>query len=298
MQSLVCLGDWERIDKWLTKKFSFSRNFFHHIIERWWILVNGKKIKKSYKLKSWEKITVDDLQRYLSPVILEEAPDIDIPVLIEEKDFLVLNKPKWVLSHPNSVWDVKHPSVVGFLYHRFKWLPTVGNFIRSGLIHRLDKDTDGLMVVVKTEKWLAHFKGLFQQKSQVDTILDKENVNLKKFYHAKSVLTAKWKEFLKNIENNLPYLIDELVIAKVPHSVAKRWLTKIIDFKIKDNFVLLDIEILTGRTHQIRFHLSQCGLPIFGDYLYGEETEEKMCLTAYKLMFDDLDGVFREVEHK
>lgn len=94
---------------------------------------------------------IDDLERYLSPVLLEEAPNIDIPILKETTDYLVINKPKGVLSHPNSIRDVGKPSVVGFLYHHFKELPSIGNFIRAGLLHRLDKDTDGLMIIAKTE---------------------------------------------------------------------------------------------------------------------------------------------------
>jgi 23S rRNA-/tRNA-specific pseudouridylate synthase len=62
---------------------------------------------------------------------LDEAPDIDIPIVKEEDDYLVINKPKGVLSHPNSIWDISTPSVVGFLYHRYSSLPSVGNFIRA-----------------------------------------------------------------------------------------------------------------------------------------------------------------------
>jgi 23S rRNA pseudouridine1911/1915/1917 synthase len=64
----------------------------------------------------------------------------------------VINKPKGVLSHPRNLWEVHEPSVVGFLYHRYKDLPSIGNFIRAGLLHRLDKETDGLMIIAKTEK--------------------------------------------------------------------------------------------------------------------------------------------------
>jgi len=289
MTFLECEESGVRIDKWLVSKFSYSRNFFHHIIERWWVSINGKKIKKSYKTKNWDKILVDDLKRYLSSVVLDEAPKIDLPVVLEKDDFLVINKPKWVLSHPNSVWDVKSPSVVGFLYHRYSVLPEVGNFVRSGLIHRLDKDTDGLMIIVKTENWLKHFKELFQRKSLAETILEKENVPLKKCYRAKCNLTQEWKNFLSSISDGLPFLIDELVIPKVPYSVAKRGLTKIMSFEIKSDFVFLDLEILTGRTHQIRYHLSTKWLPIVWDYLYGKESLEPMSLTAYKLIFQDLD---------
>ena len=99
-------------------------------------------MKKSYKLKSLDKVQIDELERYLSPIILEEAEEIDIPIIREEEDYIILNKPKRVLSHPNSIRDAKKPSVVAFLYQHYKDLPSYGNFIRAGLVHRLDKDTD------------------------------------------------------------------------------------------------------------------------------------------------------------
>jgi 23S rRNA-/tRNA-specific pseudouridylate synthase len=90
----------------------YSRNFFHHIIERKGIKVNDQEVKKSQKLKDGDRVFIDDLSRYFSPIILEEAPLITIPILREEEDYLILNKPKKVLSHPNSIRDVKQPSVV------------------------------------------------------------------------------------------------------------------------------------------------------------------------------------------
>ena len=138
MQSLVFSWAPERIDTWLVKQFPYSRSFFHHIIERKGIFLNGKPAKKSVKLKVGDQIKIDNLERYLSPVILEEAPSIEIPIVRETADYLIINKPKWVLSHPNSIWEVGKPSVVGFLYHHYKELPSIGNFIRAGLLHRLD----------------------------------------------------------------------------------------------------------------------------------------------------------------
>jgi 23S rRNA pseudouridine1911/1915/1917 synthase len=300
MQTLIYSWSWdlppdsqERIDIWLTKQFPYSRNFFHHIIERGGVSVNKKQIKKSHKLKEGDQILIDDLSRYLSPVILDESPNIKIPVVLEKEDYLVINKPKWVLSHPNSVREVSQPSVVGFLYHNYKNLPTIWNFIRAWLLHRLDKDTDGLMIIAKTEKWLSHFKKLFQQKSESDHIQDKEAAPIKKFYRATCYITDEWKDFLSDISSQLPYYIQEIVIPKIPHYTPKLWITKILSFREIDSKKIkqcnIAIEILTWRTHQIRYHLSTHWLPIVGDYLYWKEEEIPMQLTAYKLEFTDPD---------
>lgn len=278
----------ERIDTRLAKEFNYSRNFFHHIIDRWGILVNNKKTKKSYKLKNWDKIEIDDLKRYLSNEILQESPNIEIPIIYEKDDFLIIKKPKWVLTHPVSIRDIHSPSVVWFLYHKFKNLPSVGNFIRAGILHRLDKETDWLMIIAKTEKWLNHFKALFDQKSTSKDIQDKENTKIKKFYKAECEITPKWTEFLESLTT--PFIIEELVVPKMPNAIPKIWITKILNFDKSEKTVKFEIEILTWRTHQIRYHLSQKWLPIVGDYLYwNSKTKEKMQLTAYKLIFQDPD---------
>jgi len=297
--SLVFEWDSERIDTWLTKQFSYSRNFFHHIIERGWVLVNWKSVKKSNKLKKWDAIEIDDLERFISPIILDEAPDIEIPIVKEEEDYLVINKPKGVLSHPNSIWDISKPSVVWFLYHRYSALPSVWNFIRAWLLHRLDKDTDGLMIVAKTEKWLQHFKSLFQEKSESSSLEEKEKTPLQKYYRATCEITMDWKDFLQKIKKAwLPYYIQEIVNAKVPNYSPKIWITKILDFEELWNWLAkIELQILTWRTHQIRYHLSNHWLPIQWDYLYGKENKNiPMQLTARKLEYLDLDGKMRIIQ--
>ena len=307
MDSLIFNWSTERIDTYLAKQFWYSRNFFHHILERWGVKVNNKPIKKSYKLKLGDQIDIDDLKRYFWSEILTETPDINIPIVLEKEDYMVINKPKWVLSHPKTIWEVNEPSVAGFLYHKFKKLPSIGDFIRAWILHRLDKWTDGLMIIAKTEKWLAHFKKLFQQKSESDTLEQKEATKLKKFYRATSYVTEKWKIFLDEIKNNLPYYIKEIVYAKIPHNIPKFWITKIInvwDIKLLrkgkgtkndekgekgHGVVNLTLEILTGRTHQIRYHLSEKWLPIVWDWLYWVEDWNEVQLTAYKLVFEDLN---------
>ena len=300
MQEIIYEWKWgDRIDSRLGGQFSYSRNFFHHIIERWWIQVNGKVVKKSYRLKFSDKIQIDELERYLSPIILDEAEEIDIPIVREEEDYLILNKPKWVLSHPNSIRDVKKPSVVAFLYQHYRDLPSYGNFIRAGLVHRLDKDTDGLMIVAKTEKGLQHFKSLFQEKSESSSLEEKESTPLQKYYRAVCEITQKWEDFLREIKKDgLPYYIQEIVVAKIPNSIHKMWITKILDFDDYGNWLVeIQLQILTWRTHQIRYHLSNHWLPIQWDYLYWKEDENiPMQLTAWKLEYLDLNDKMQVVE--
>ncbi len=285
-----------RLDKWLTSKFPYSRNFFHHIIERWWVIKKTQKwdtqvLKKSYKVRQWDKIIIDDLQRFLDGGILEEAVWIPIPIVEETDDYVVINKPKWVLSHPNSIRDVQNPSVVAWAYHHFKeTLPSMWNFVRAGLVHRLDKETDGLMIIAKTEEWMSHFKSLFQAKSEAKSVEEKEAIPLKKCYKATCVVSEGWKSFLDKIKDSLPHYIIQDVIPKVPHPVVREWITKILSYKIEWLVAHISVEILTWRTHQIRYHLSSFWLPIVGDYLYNpsyQESDDKLQLTSQSLEFSD-----------
>lgn len=168
----------------------------------------------------------------------------------------------------------------------------MGNFIRAWLLHRLDKETDGLMIVAKTEEWLAYFKKLFQAKSLAKSIDDKEIVPLKKYYRALSYITHQGEEFLWAID--LPRIIAQIVKPKVPYYEPKLGITKIMRFTSQEynnkKAANIEMEILTWRTHQIRYHLSEHGLPIVGDYLYGTDEWIPMHLQAYRLSFRDIEG--------
>lgn len=286
-----------RIDMFLTKELNYSRNFFQHLINRWWIKVNNNIVKKSYKLKQWDKIEIDSLERFLSSEILQESPFVKLNIILEKDDYLVVHKPKWILSHPNSVWDVKSASVAWFLYHQYKSLPSIWNFVRAWLIHRLDKNTDGFMIIVKTEKWLAYFKSLFQRKSLSNSIEEKESVPLKKYYNANCYLTQEWKTFLTSINGKFPYYINELVKNKWAHTKEfKIGITKILNYKIDWDNVNINLEILTWRTHQIRYHLSSVWLPILWDELYGKKIDNlEMQLTNTKLEFEDIYGKYETI---
>ncbi len=288
MDSFVYDWLWDRIDKYLTVKFWYSRNFFHHIIDRWWVLVNNKIVKKSYKLKEWDNISIDNFERYLTWDILSDLSYVDLDILLEKDDYLLVNKPKWVLSHPWSVRDISTPSVVWFIANRYKNLPSIWNFIRAWLIHRLDKETDWPMIIAKTEKWLSYFSNLFKSKSDSSADYDNISTDLRKFYKA--------RVYIKDFKNTIfskpkPFYIKQDVVPLVPNPIIKEWVTKILSIYEVWEFYDIDIEILTWRTHQIRYHLSSNWAEILGDYLYSSKKiakYHKLMLSCSLLEFNDL----------
>jgi len=290
-----------RIDIWLTQQFPYSRNFFHRLIDAEIVMVmNAYRPsfvpKKSYTLQPNDQITISTFIRYLDGGILDETPEWDIDIRHESDDYLVIYKPKGVLSHPTSIRNISVPSVVWWIYHHYKKLheklPTwTAPFIRAWLVHRLDRDTDGIMIVAKTERGLAYFKALFQKKSKMPTKEEKEAVPLHKHYRAVCVITPQGERFLQSISKQLPTYIEQVVIPNVPYTVPKMGITKIVSFERQENnTVTIDIQILTWRTHQIRYHLSKHWLPVVSDTLYGApESELPIQLSAWKLAFTDPD---------
>lgn len=290
----------QRIDSYLAKEYDHSRSFFHKCISRGAVRVQGKKVKKSYILQPGDVIQIEDLESYIWYSAREQSPKVSVEDIDIYTDYAVIYKPKWVVSHPNSIRDVQTPSIAGFVYQRFGKVPSRGGIERAGIVHRLDKDTDGYMIVVRTQRWLNYFSQLFAGKTHAAQQGKKYDA-LRKYYCAQCYMTEEWKRLL---QKSLPIYIDEVVLPRTPHSVPKRGITQIHSYtSVKDpDMVQIQIQLYTGRTHQIRYHLSQHGLPVCGDELYGSaffshaDLQKQACalqLSASWISFIDPDGARR-----
>lgn len=247
-----------------------TRTSAQRLIEDGNILVNGKNAKVSYKIQENDKISVEIPE----PKQIElKAQNIPIEIIYEDSDIIVVNKPKGMVVHPangnpdgtlvNAIMAICKDSLSG-----------IGGEIRPGIVHRIDKDTSGLLIVAKNDN--AHVKMSEQIK----------NHEVKKTYIA--LVRGVFKENEATIDMPIGRSPSDRKKMAVNKN-GKNAITHIKVLKRFDKYTLLRVNIETGRTHQIRVHLSHIGYPIVGDYTYSNGKNEfdviGQCLHAQKLEF-------------
>lgn len=258
----------KRLDLFLQECFpSFSRSHFSKLIEDGLVTVNNKKVKSGWKLRLGELVEVE----FKEPEkISTEAEEVPFDIVYEDDDLVVVNKPQGVVVHPCS--STKSGTLVNGLLYRIKNLSGINGVLRPGIVHRLDKETSGLLVVAKNDK--AHI-------SLAKQIKDK---TCKRNYLA--ILEGNLKEDSGEIKTYIAR--DKKDRKKMAVSDSGR--EAITDYKVLERFknaCFVEFSLKTGRTHQIRVHAKYLGHPIIGDKVYGKEVKglEGQLLHAYKLTF-------------
>lgn len=260
----------ERIDKFLTDHFSDkSRSELQDLIKEEYVLVNNKPTKNNYRLKIDDEVSVEFVEEDLEikPV------NLNLDIVYEDEYLLVVNKPKDLIVHPSPT-SLNTPTLVhGLLYHTDELSDVNGEF-RPGIVHRLDKDTSGLLMVAKTNEVHEALSLQLQKRSVLRSYLALVH---HPFNHGSAIIDAP----IGRDPNNR----QKMAVTHVNSRNAK---TKVFLEERFSDYSLLRCELETGRTHQIRVHLQYIEHPIVGDKTYSYKNTMNtngQCLHAHKLGF-------------
>ncbi len=261
-----------RIDSYLAQKQQISRVTVQRLLEEGNILVNGNPVKPSYKVQENDQIQIKQEE---PKEINIQAQNIPITVLYEDEDLIVVNKPKGMVVHPangnpdgtlvNAIMAICKDSLSG-----------IGGEIRPGIVHRLDKNTSGVIIIAKNDATHIALSNMLKEHKIEKTYI------------------ALVRGIVKENEATINMPIARSNIDRKKMAVAREGKEAITHFKVLERFhkegvTLLEIKIETGRTHQIRVHLSHIGYPIVGDDVYSNGKNQwgiqGQCLHAKSIEF-------------
>ena len=243
-----------RIDKYIADNTDYSRNLILNLIKNGEVLVNDKKIKPSYKVKCGDKITINNVKTNTEDIIPWDYP---LDIVFEDDDIIIVNKPSGMVVHPGN--GNKDHTLVNALKSYTDKLSDINGVERLGIVHRIDKDTSGLIMIAKTNKAHEILGEYFKEHS-----IRREYIALLCgiFPHDTATIDAPIGRDEKNrlrmtvTPNNSKKAITHLEVLK----------------RYKAGYTLVKARLETGRTHQIRVHTKYIGYPVYNDPVYSNKS--------------------------
>ncbi|WP_294410781.1 RluA family pseudouridine synthase [uncultured Ruminococcus sp.] len=259
-----------RIDKYISDNIAeLTRSAVQGLIEKGLVLADGKAVSKNYKLRGDEEISVEIPE----PEPMDAVPeDIPLDIVYEDDDLLVVNKPKGMVVHP-AHGNYTGTLVNALLHHCGDSLSGINGVIRPGIVHRIDKNTSGLLIVAKNDA--SHLK-LAEQIKEHSFTREYEAVACGYFKETEGTVDAPIGRH-KTDRKKMCVTTENSRNAVTHYSVIKQY----------GGYAHVRLRLETGRTHQIRVHLSYIGHPVLGDDVYGKPYKgiEGQCLHARKIGF-------------
>ncbi len=263
----------KRLDTYLAEYLqNFSRSKISNEIKKGSVLVNSKETKSSYTIKSGDVVEINIQENILKI----EPENIPLDVIFEDENMAVINKPSGMLTHPTTI-ETSGTLVNALMYKYGENLSDINGEFRRGIIHRLDRNTSGLLMIAKNNQTHEYL---------VEKMKNRE-ISKKYLAVVKGVIDENEFTINKPIGRN-PNHPEKMGIVEVSEG-GKESISEVKVLKRFKDATLIEVHLITGRTHQIRVHLSSIGHPVFNDTLYGFgkmkiKTEEQV-LQSYKLAF-------------
>lgn len=248
-----------RLDIYLSNTLEdYTRSYIKKLIDEKNVLVNDKSVKSGYSLKTNDKIFVKEIE----PQVIDLQPkNIDIDIIYEDEDLIIVNKAKGMTVHPGN-GNYTDTLVNALLYSHKDKLSSINSVIRPGIVHRIDKDTTGVLVVAKNDNAHKKLSEQFKEHSIkreyiaiVKGIVKEDNIIVDKVIGRSSRDRKKMSVNTKNGRNAVTHI-----------EVIKRF--------YNSKMTLIKANLETGRTHQIRVHMKYLGYPLLGDLTYGSESKQ------------------------
>lgn len=260
----------ERIDRFLADSQDLTRSFLQKILKEGTVIVNGKSVKANYKLRKGDRIEFK-IPEAVEPDIVAE--DIPLSILYEDADVLVVDKPKGMVVHP-AAGHYSRTLVNAVMYHCKGELSGINGVLRPGIVHRIDRDTTGSIIICKND--MAH--------NEIARQLKEHSINRR--YRA--IVTG----VLKDEEGTIEGAIGRDKKDRKKMAITADGKPAVTHYRVLQRFkhyTYVECVLETGRTHQIRVHMASIGHPLLGDEVYGRRSDkykcEGQCLHAMTLGF-------------
>lgn len=252
MEVKVVEGNNERLDKYLSANTELSRTLISKMIDEEYILVNGQNTKSNYKVKENDIITIDESYKASTDIVPEK---MELDIVYEDDDIIIINKPSGMVVHPGN-GNYSGTLVNGLMYYTNN-LSDINGEIRPGIVHRIDKDTSGLILIAKNNKSHEVLSEYFQNKT----------------------ITRNYIALIKGELNTNSATIDAPIGRSendrkkmaVTAKNSKNAVTHLTVLKRYKGYTLVKLKLDTGRTHQIRVHMAYIGHPVYNDPVYTND---------------------------
>jgi 23S rRNA pseudouridine1911/1915/1917 synthase len=266
-----------RLDTYLASQIqTWSRARLQRLIENEDVVVNGQSAKASYRLRKGDEIEVELVA---SPAEIFEPQQIPLDIVHEDEDLIVVNKPAGLVVHPAA--GIHSGTLANALAFHFQNLPASAGSIRPGIVHRLDRDTSGLLVVAKTEEALENLSEQFRDRTVFKSYIA--------LVHGR----------VDNSSGRIDQPLARDPGNRTRMAVVRGGRSAITLYKVRKHyhrFTLLDVELKTGRTHQIRVHLTWLHHPVVGDETYGGGRDNNIQDARLRSMVRNLGRHFLHAE--